>query len=61
MCEAFSETFKREYVYQNLLDSEDAVKELIHGWVKDNNTIAPHSARARGLYKRLTENLPVKD
>jgi putative transposase len=44
MCEAFNGTFKRDYVYQNCLDSEEEVRKMIHEWVKDYNTFAPHSA-----------------
>jgi putative transposase len=44
MCEAFNGTFKRDYVYQACLDSEEEVRKMIHKWVKDYNTFAPHSA-----------------
>jgi putative transposase len=44
MCEALNGTFKRDYVYQNCLDSEEEVQKMIHEWVKDYNTFAPHSA-----------------
>lgn len=44
MCEAFNGTFKRDYVYQNCLDSEEEVRRMIHEWVQDYNTFAPHSA-----------------
>ena len=44
MCEAFNGTFKRDYVYQNCLDSEESVREMIHEWVKDYNNFAPHAA-----------------
>jgi len=44
MCEAFNGTFKRDYIYQNCLGSEEEVREMIHEWVKDYNTFAPHSA-----------------
>lgn len=44
ICEAFNGTFKRDYVYQNCLDSEEEVRKMIHEWVLDYNTFAPHSA-----------------
>lgn len=44
MCEALNGTIKRDYVYQNCLESEEEVQKMIHEWVKDYNTFAPHSA-----------------
>ncbi len=44
MCEAFNGTFKRDYVYQNCLESEEEVQKMIKEWVEDYNSFAPHSA-----------------
>lgn len=44
MCEAFNGTFKRDYVYQYCLESEEEVRKMLGQWVKDYNTFAPHSA-----------------
>jgi len=44
MCEAFNGTFKRDYVYQHCLQSEDEVRKMIQEWVEDYNSFAPHSA-----------------
>ena len=44
MCEAFNGTFKRDYVYQHCLDSEEEVRKMIAESVEDYNTFAPHSA-----------------
>lgn len=44
MCEAFNGTFKRDYVYQNCLESEEEVRQMLKEWVEDYNTFAPHSA-----------------
>jgi putative transposase len=44
MCEAFNNTFKRDYVFQNCLDNFETLKSQIADWVHDYNTYAPHSA-----------------
>lgn len=44
MCEAFNGTFKRDYVYENCLDSADSVYNQIQKWVDEYNNYAPHSA-----------------
>ena len=43
MCEAFNGTFKRDYVYENCLDSADSVHNQIQKWVNEYNNYAPHS------------------
>jgi len=42
--EAFNGTFKRDYVYQNCLESEEEVRSMMKSWVEDYNRFAPHSA-----------------
>ncbi len=44
MCEAFNGTFKRDYVYENCLDTPEMVMGMIPGWIEEYNTFAPHSA-----------------
>jgi len=44
MCESFNCTFKRDYVYQNCLENEEEVRDMIDKSIKDYNTFAPHSA-----------------
>jgi len=44
MCEALNGTFKRDYVYENCLDTPESVYAQIAGWVKTYNSYAPHSA-----------------
>ena len=44
MCESFNGTFKRDYVYENCLDTPEIVLEKLGGWMEDYNTYAPHSA-----------------
>lgn len=43
-CEAFNGTFKRDYVYENCLDTADSVMGMLPEWFKEYNTFAPHSA-----------------
>lgn len=44
ICESFNGTFKRDYVYQNCLENEAEVRQMIENAIKDYNTFAPHSA-----------------
>ena len=44
MCEALNGTFKRDYVYENCLDTPESVYAQIAGWVRTYNSYAPHSA-----------------
>jgi len=43
-CEAFNGTFKRDYVYENCLDTPEYVAKCLPKWFDDYNTFAPHSA-----------------
>ena len=44
ICEAIYGTLKRDYVYQNCLESEEEVRRMMKAWVEDYNRFAPHSA-----------------
>ncbi len=44
MCEALNATFKRDYVFENCLDSAELVLNQIQKWVDEYNGYAPHSA-----------------
>ena len=44
MCEAFNGTFKRDYVYENCLETPRKVYDQIQKWVDEYNNYAPHSA-----------------
>ena len=44
LCEAFHGTFKRDYVYENCLDTPEVVMDRLQEWFDDYNTFAPHSA-----------------
>lgn len=44
MCEALNGTFKRDYVFENCLDSAAIVYDQIQKWVDEYNNYAPHSA-----------------
>ena len=43
MCESFNGTFKRDYLYQNCLESEEDVQGMIGKWIEEYNNYAPHS------------------
>ena len=43
MAEAFVKTIKRDYVYVNDCYSAKQTIQLLKGWIKDYNTLAPHS------------------
>lgn len=43
MCEAFNGTFKKDYLYQNYLESEADVQRMIGSWIEEYNNYAPHS------------------
>ena len=44
MCESFNSTFKRDYVYENCLDTPEIVMGKLQEWIDDYNSYAPHSA-----------------
>jgi putative transposase len=44
VAEAFFGTFKRDYVYQNRLESRADVLRQIPGWIADYNEVGPHSS-----------------
>ncbi len=44
ICESFNGTFKRDYVYENCLDTPKIVMDKLHEWFEDYNNYAPHSA-----------------
>lgn len=44
MCEAFNDTFKRDYVYESCLDNPATVHNQIQEWADENNKYAPDSA-----------------
>jgi len=44
MCEALNGTFKRDYVFENCLDSAQVIIDQIQNWVDEYNNFAPHSA-----------------
>ena len=43
MAEAFVKTFKRDYVRVNPIPNAAAALALIDRWMKDYNTVHPHS------------------
>ena len=44
ICESFNGTFKRDYVYENCLDTPEIVLGKLQEWFEDYNSYAPHSA-----------------
>ncbi len=44
MVEAFNGTLKRDYVYENCLETAESVQEMIPSWIEEYNNYAPHSA-----------------
>ncbi len=44
LAEAFFGSFKRDYVYQEELESLEVVARKLPEWIKDYNGVAPHSA-----------------
>jgi len=44
ICESFNGTFKRDYVYENCLDTPEIVMGKLQKWFDDYNSYAPHSA-----------------
>lgn len=44
ICESFNGTFKRDYVYENCLDSPEIVMNRLQEWFDEYNSYAPHSA-----------------
>ncbi len=43
MVEAFNGTLKRDYVYENCLDSADYIQSIIPNGMEEYNIYAPHS------------------
>ena len=43
MSEAFVKTIKRDYVYVSDCYSAEVTMKLLEAWIKDYNTVAPHS------------------
>ncbi|MGH8104411.1 MAG: integrase core domain-containing protein, partial [bacterium] len=44
IAEAFFGRFKRDYVYQNCLETADDVRRQVPEWIGDYNRRAPHQA-----------------
>ena len=44
ICESFNGTFKRDYVYENCLDTPEIVMNRLQEWFNEYNSYAPHSA-----------------
>ena len=60
MSEAFVKTMKRDYVYVSDCYSAETTMKLLEGWIKDYNTVAPHSGlgmRSPLEYRRLKEGM----
>lgn len=58
MSEAFVKTIKRDYVYVSDCCSAEVTMGLLGGWIKDYNTVAPHSGlgmRSPSEYRKLKE------
>ena len=58
MSEAFVKTVKRDYVYVSDCYSAEVTIKLLEGWIKDYNTVAPHSGlgmRSPLEYRKLKE------
>lgn len=60
IAESFFKTFKRDYVYQHVLDSFEDVGKKIDVWIEDYNTKAPHSALGMMAPSKFYENWKVK-
>ena len=56
MSEAFVKILKRDYVYVSDCYSAQETMRLLEGWIKNYNTVAPHS----GLGKRSTLDNPLE-
>ena len=44
IAEAFFGGFKRDYVYQNRLDTQETIKQQMPGWIRDYNEVGPHGS-----------------
>jgi putative transposase len=44
IAEAFFGSFKRDYVYQNQIETAEDIKKQVPGWIRHYNEVAPHSA-----------------
>jgi putative transposase len=60
IAESFFKSFKRDYVYQNVLESFEDIGVKIGGWIDDYNTKAPHSALKMMSPSKFYENWKVK-
>ena len=58
MSEAFVKTIKRDYVYVNDCYSAEQTIGQLESWIKDYNTVAPHSAlgmKSPKMYRELNQ------
>lgn len=44
LAEAFFGSFKRDYVWQAVLETREDIMRSLPGWIRDYNEVAPHSA-----------------
>jgi putative transposase len=66
--EAFFGGFKRDYVYQNRLDTFETIQQQLPGWIRDYNEVAPHGSLGMkspavfyAEWKVKNKNLPVQN
>ena len=62
MSEAFVKTIKRDYVYVSDCYSAEVTMGLLEGWIKDYNTVAPHSGlgmRSPVEYRKMQERKEI--
>ena len=62
MSEAFVKTIKRDYVYVSDCYSAEVTMKLLEEWIKDYNTVAPHSGlgmRSPVEYRKLKERKEI--
>lgn len=58
--ESFFATFKRDYVYQNCLETREEVGKQLPGWIADYNEVAPHSSLGMKAPAQFYEEVKVK-
>ena len=64
MAEAFVKTIKRDYVYVSDCYSAEITEKLLEGWIKDYNTVAPHSGlgmRSPSEYRKWREGEEMRE
>jgi len=64
MSEAFVKTIKRNYVYVSDCYSAEVTMGLLEGWIKDYNTVAPHSGlgmRSPSEYRKWREETGISE